>query len=493
VPPIGGEVPWRPTAAHVRAVLGGTALALAAVLLRRPDLLVIATPLLVVALWSTLTRPGTLLSAEARLRQTTLREDEATTWQVRVQLAPRTEQVVCVAGPSPYVALHPASGVRVQGVREQDGHGHGSQEQVAQTRVVHGQDEDGRFEHGQDAHGQDAHGQDEHGQGDDGQDERMAGSRRTAVAEVAVQSRRWGRRAVAPGLVAAGSSWGAFRWGPVELPPLTLTTLPLPATFDAAAPAPHPSGLVGLNRSSRPGDGSEFAGIRPFRAGDRLRRVHWPRSLRTGELHVTSTFADQDGLVVLVVDALSDVGRSEGVGGAASSLDTTVRAAGAVAEHHLRRGDRVGVQIVGTTGVTRVPPSTGGNHLRRVLDTLALIEVGTDPRPPEARLRLGLGADAMVVMLSPLVSPVALQQAVTLARHGLTVVVIDTLPSDLHTREEDELTRLAWRIRLLEREHEVQQVQEAGIPVVPWRGPGSLDQVLRDLGRRSGVPRMVRR
>ena len=319
-----------------------------------------------------------------------------------------------------------------------------------------------------------------------------AESPRTAVAEVVVQSRRWGRRAVAPGLVAGGSSWGAFRWGPVELAPLTLTTLPLPATFDAAAPAPHPFGLVGLNRSSRPGDGSEFAGIRPFRAGDRLRRLHWPRSLRTGELHVTSTFADQDSLVVLVVDALSDVGRSEGVAGAASSLDTTVRAAGAVAEHHLRRGDRVGVQVVGTTGVTRVPPSTGRNALRRVLDTLALIEVGTDPRPPEARLRLGLGADAMVVMLSPLVSPVALQQAVVLARHGLTVVVIDTLPTDLHTSEEDVLTRLAWRIRLLEREHEMQQVQEAGIPVVPWRGPGSLDQVLRDLSRRSRAPRVVR-
>ena len=49
----------------------------------------------------------------------------------------------------------------------------------------------------------------------------------------------------------------------------------------------------------------------------------------------------------------------------------------------------------------------------------------------------------MVVLLSPLVSPVAPQQAVALVRHGLTVVVIDTLPTNLHTREEDELTRLA--------------------------------------------------
>ena len=33
----------------------------------------------------------------------------------------------------------------------------------------------------------------------------------------------------------------------------------------------------------------KFASIRPFQAGDRLRRIHWPRSLRSGALHVTST------------------------------------------------------------------------------------------------------------------------------------------------------------------------------------------------------------
>ena len=49
--------PWRITPLHVRAVIGGLLVAFLAVILRRPDLVVLATPLLAVALWGLLTRP----------------------------------------------------------------------------------------------------------------------------------------------------------------------------------------------------------------------------------------------------------------------------------------------------------------------------------------------------------------------------------------------------------------------------------------------------
>ena len=52
---------------------------------------------------------------------------------------------------------------------------------------------------------------------------------------------------------------------------------------------------------------------------------------------------------------------------------------------------------------------------------------------------------------------------------------------------------LAWRLRLLEREIQRTEVARRGIPVVPWRGPGSLDDVLRRLARRSRMPREVPR
>ena len=234
---------------------------------------------------------------------------------------------------------------------------------------------------------------------------------------VLARSTRWGTQDVGRALVSATSSWAAFRWGTVQVAPLPQTTLPLPAVFDAAAPTPHPVGLVGLNRAARAGEGSEFSTIRPFQVGDRLRRIHWPVSLRTRTLHVASTWADQDALVMLLVDASTDLGTSEGIDGFASSLDVTVRAAGAVAEHFLRHGERVGLCVFGPD-LTRLAPAAGQGHLRKLLYRLADTKVGNKASAEGKLLRLRLGADAMVVMLSACVSQLALRQAAMLVRTG---------------------------------------------------------------------------
>ena len=139
-----------------------------------------------------------------------------------------------------------------------------------------------------------------------------------------------------------------------------------------------------------------------------------------------------------------------------------------------------------------VPPAAGSRHLRRILEVLATVE------PPVHRPRSAAHADAavlgsaLVIMLSPLISPVALQRAITLASHGLTVAVIDTLPDDVHL-DEDASTGLAWRIRLLERRREMRSIQRVGVPVIAWTGPGSLDPFLREVARRATAPRVVRR
>ena len=106
--------------------------------------------------------------------------------------------------------------------------------------------------------------------------------------------------------------------------------------------------------------------------------------------------------------------------------------------------------------------------------------------------QIGVIGGQITVMLSPLVAPDALDLAVSLGRQGMAVIVVDTLPAHV-SEDDDEYTALAWRIRLLERRREVRLVLAAGIPVVEWRGPGSLDQVIRDIARRSTGPRMVQR
>jgi hypothetical protein len=75
----------------------------------------------------------------------------------------------------------------------------------------------------------------------------------------------------------------------------------------------------------------------------------------------------------------------------------------------------------------------------------------------------------------------------------MTVVVVDTFPDHLVAGTGDVYQSLAWRMRLLSREAQVSSLRLRGVPVVPWRGPGSLDQVLRDIARRSSAPRLSRR
>ena len=215
-------------------------------------------------------------------------------------------------------------------------------------------------------------------------------------------------------------------------------------------------------------------------------------SLRTGALQVVTTRSELDSGVLVVVDALRDIGHSGGVHGAASSLDLTVRAASALAEHHLRVGDRVGLRVLGP-GDARVPFGTGTRHLHRLAGTLARVVPGTGhvdedatarPRGPGRLRRLRPLADARRARSSP--------PRRRWSRAGVPVLVIDTLGE----RDLDALggprsrTALAWRMRRVERDNLLDRLAGLGCPVVPWRGPGTVDDVLHRLARRAQQPRV---
>lgn len=450
------EARWRVTPAHVRALFLGLVLAAVGVLLRRPDAVVIGAPLLVIGLWATATRAKATPTVVARLAHPLLREGQATRWVATVSPGPGIEEVGLALLPTPHTEFSPGHRTTALAFAAADD----------QPRSL----------------------------------------------EVVCRSTRWGRRPLGPAILAVSGPFGAYRWEPhpVSLP--AIPTVPLPDTFSARVPVPHPDGLVGQNRSHHQGSGGELDQIRPFRFGDRLRRVHWPVSVRTGELHVTATHADQDSEILLLVDAMHDIGQSTGIEGSSSSLDNAVRAAGAIAEHYLRGGDRVGLLVLGSRDTPHVTAAAGSNHLRRLLDVLARVTVAdgtvSDEKRLRAQLRHHVSAGSLAIILTPAISPEVLAHGVALARRGISVVTVDTLPPGLaapdipaeslaqlastagdHPTE----TRLAWRLRRLERHHEMTRARDAGVPIVPWAGPGTLDLVLRDLGRRSRAPRVVSR
>jgi uncharacterized protein (DUF58 family) len=450
------EARWRVTSAHIRALFLGLLLVGLGVVLRRPDALVLGTPLLLVGLWATVTRPTRSPVVHARIAHPLLREGQATRWVATVSPEPGIEEAGLVLLPSAHTRYTP--GFRAAATAFASG--------VATPQTL----------------------------------------------EVICQSTRWGQRPLGPGTVAVSGAFGAFRWEPRSVSLPAIPTVPLPDSFTARVPVPRPDGLVGQNRSHHQGDGGELDQIRPFRFGDRLRRVHWPVSVRTGELHVTATHADQDSEILLLVDAMHDIGLSEGVGGSTSSLDNAVRAAGAIAEHYLRAGDRVGLLVLGARDLPHVAAAAGSNHLRRLLDVLARVQVADGTVSDEKRLRSQLrhhvSAGTLAVILTPAISPDVLAHGVALSRRGISVVTVDTLPPDLATPDIPQTwlaqlssaaddqpteTRLAWRLRLLERNREMTRARQAGVPIVPWAGPGTLDLVLRDLGRRSHAPRVVSR
>jgi uncharacterized protein (DUF58 family) len=423
------EAGWRATGAARRStVLGAGGLAVA-VALGQPGLLVLTLPLLLVSLPALVRRPTTTPVVETSSAHASLREGEGVELDLVVRDDGDVEQVTRVVLPQPLLVARPDGG-----------------------RVVTGW---------------------------------------PTPSQVEVSPRRWGAVTVSE-RVALTSAWCGFRWGPVAAADRPLTVLPSAPPYDSRAEQPRPQGLVGAHRSSQQGQGSELAGIRAFQPGDRLRRINWRVSARTGTLHTTTTLAEQDAGLLLVVDLLAEHGTSGGLDGSTSSLDLTVRAAAALAEHAAAQGDRVALRPVG--GRARpLPPGVGRRHLRRVLGTLTDVRPGASPYDDLERIDLRVGAGTTVVLLSPLLADVVGTTAAGLTRRGIPTVVIDTLPDDLvlDLPDRDEaLVDLAWRMRRLDRDGVLRALAAIGCPVVPWRGRGTVDDVMRGLGRRAEQPRV---
>lgn len=313
----------------------------------------------------------------------------------------------------------------------------------------------------------------------------------TATAPLTADLLRWGTHRFGPVEVRAQACDGLLRSRQLSVPKQDVTVYPRAALFDSRQSLPRAAGLAGVHHTRRPGDGGELAEVRRFAPGDRLRSIDWRVSLRQRELHVNATYSERDADVLILLDILSEAGQP----GRDSSLDVTVRAAAAIAEHYTSQGDRVAMAEFGAKN-RRLRPGGGRRHYALVQDWLTGVNSAGGDRRSAAERQLAskkLPGSAAIIMLTPLLDPRSTSSLARLAQTGRPLVAVDTLPRGVCPPFERQWTQLAFRLWHLERDNTLNRLRALGIPVESWMGPGSLDHMLRQVALLDHAPKLARR
>lgn len=264
---------------------------------------------------------------------------------------------------------------------------------------------------------------------------------------------------------------GMHVYGPIVGVEHVRTILP-PVEHHPSGPLPpRPAGLVGIHRSPRPGDSTELRDIRAFQPGDRLRRIDWRVTTRTGTVHVRERHAEADAEIVLALDTRADVGAdvaewaSPHYGATTrpgGSLDRAVRRAASMAAGYLRQGDRVALMDLSRPQLN-VRSGVGRRHLLRIRTQLVVCVQAAGWSSRVALRKLPHGS--VVVLLSPFLDDDVAELAVQTRKHGHVVLAINTLPTPLKPDDETPWGEVATEMIAAEHRMRLRRMAEHGVAV----------------------------
>ncbi len=281
---------------------------------------------------------------------------------------------------------------------------------------------------------------------------------------MAIRCERWGAFAVGPVLVRARDRLGFHSWEARLGGQWPLRVYPSVETLHALLPPLETQVFIGNQVSRTKGDGIEFADVREWEPGDRVRRVNWRASARRGGLWVNDQHPERNTDVVLFLDTFADVHS-----GNRGTLDLTVRAATSLAHRYLQRKDRVGLVSFGGY-LSWLLPASGTRQLYRIVDSLLQMDIvlsfatkGVDVLPPRT-----LPPKALVLALTPLLDPRSAAALLDLRARGYDLVVIEVSPVPFIEPGKDELAQLSYRLWRLSRESLRARYEQAGVPVIEW-------------------------
>jgi len=283
--------------------------------------------------------------------------------------------------------------------------------------------------------------------------------------ELPLRCERWGAFSLGSALVRVRDRFGFHTWEMHVGQRTSLRVYPSVETLRSLLPPLETQVFIGNRVSRTRGDGIEFADVREWAPGDRLRRINWRASARRRELWVNDQHPERNTDVVLFLDTFTDVG-SQGRG----TLDLTVRAAASVAHRYLQHKDRVGLVSFGGF-LSWLLPESGTRQLYRIVDSLLTMDVvlsyavkGVDVLPPRS-----LPPKALVLALTPLLDVRSAAALLDLRARGFDLVVIEVSPVPFVEPGTGELADLSYRLWQLSRESLRARYQQAGVPVIEWR------------------------
>lgn len=116
------------------------------------------------------------------------------------------------------------------------------------------------------------------------------------------------------------------------------------------------------------GDGDSLRELREHHPGDPFRRIAWKASARRAQLLVREYEREERDVVWILLDASVELWSGE-IGRA--PLDIAIDEAATVMLRHLRRGDFVGLAVVGARTLAFIEPASSPGHALKLMGALA--------------------------------------------------------------------------------------------------------------------------
>jgi uncharacterized protein (DUF58 family) len=283
--------------------------------------------------------------------------------------------------------------------------------------------------------------------------------------EYTVKARRWGVYRLGEIAVRTSDRLGFFRFESRIDQAQPLKVYPHPEELRTMLQPLETQPFAGNQVARSKGEGIEFADMRPFVVGDRLRRINWRASARRGTLWVNELHPERNTDVVVFLDTFAEARRDDG-----GTLDLAVRAAASLADRYLTHKDRVGLVSFGGL-LNWLTPASGLAQLYRIVDSLLDTEIILSYAWKDIEIvpRRTLPPQALIVALTPLLDERAVGALLDLRRRGFDLAVIEVSPEPFTPVPNDELGQFAHRLWRLRRDALRDRFRTLGVPTAEWR------------------------